>query len=129
MSLVRVNLSASLKQHVCPVCPCSDTERSKSRTFVNYKLSVKTCLSCAQEHPNVPSQSKESSHVSIPRFQIMCVLFYHLININSMTSGLADLGQICIQAALSGSPRTIHHRHINRISSENTFSTQSTQKR
>lgn len=117
----------SLSETTCvPVLSLFRHRTVQNRTFINCQLSVKTCLSCAKEHPNVPSQSRESSHVSIPRSRCPCVLFYHSIHINSTTSGLADLGQICIQAALSGSP--IHHCHINRNSSQNTFSRQSTQK-
>lgn len=83
--------------------------------------------SAVRELPKkTPSQNRESS---IPRSRRPWILFYHLIHFNSATSGLADLGQICIQAALSGSPRTIHHCRVNRNSSENTFITQSAGKK
>lgn len=121
MGLVLVNFPAPLRQHVCPGRHRSDTERSKSRTFINPQLSE----SCQRK----PHRRTENPHVSIPRSRRPWILFYHLIHFNSATSGLADLGQICIQAALSGSPRTIHHCRVNRNSSENTFITQSTGKK
>lgn len=74
-----------------PVCSCSDTEQSKSRTLISRQLSVKMCLNCAREHPNVPSQNRDSSRVSIPRSKYPCILFYHLILCNSSALQISRL--------------------------------------